>query len=163
MRRLALVCAALVVLLDVVHSQTPAARRPANPAQAAGATNLLPVRRVVLYKNGIGYFEHLGKVRDNQAISIDFNSAQLDDALKSLTALDLGNGRVTGISYNSDAPLGQRLSGLRLPVGERTSLAELLGALRGARLAVRSGYRVVPGRLLGVERRRTGSGPTAST
>jgi Carboxypeptidase regulatory-like domain len=118
---------------------------------------------VVLYKNGIGYFEHVGKVRDNQAITIDFTSAQLDDALKSLTALDLGNGRVSGIAYNSDTPMSQRLGLLRLPVSERTTLSELLGALRGARLEVRVGERLVSGRLLGVERRTIGSGPTQST
>lgn len=80
-----------------------------------------PYRSSVLYKNGVGYFEHLGKVRGNQSLSIDFTSAQLDDALKSLTALDLGNGRVSGISYNSEAPLGQRLGALRLPLSDRTT------------------------------------------
>ncbi len=44
----------------------------------------LPVRRVVLYKNGVGYFEHLGRVRGNQTVHVDFTSAQLNDVLKSL-------------------------------------------------------------------------------
>ena len=111
----------------------------------------------MLYKNGVGYFEHLGRVRGNDTISVDFTSAQLNDVLKSLTALDLGNGRVSGISYNSDAPLGARLGALRLAVGDRTTLPELLDALRGARLEVRVGGRVVTGRLLGVERRVHGT------
>ncbi|MGC1158465.1 MAG: hypothetical protein WA891_11820, partial [Acidobacteriaceae bacterium] len=42
----------------------------------------LPVRRVVLYKNGVGYFEHAGRVTGNQALTIDFTSSQLDDALQ---------------------------------------------------------------------------------
>lgn len=131
-------------------------------ASAQGPATL-PVQRVVLYKNGVGYFEHLGKVRNNQAISVDFNSAQLDDVLKSLTALDLANGRVSGISYNSEAPFAQRLGALRLPIGDRATLPELLMALRGARLEVRDGARLTTGRLLGVERRTVGSGPSAST
>src|SRR6476646_7119883 len=49
----------------------------------------LPVRRVVLYKNGVGYFEHLGRVRGSQTLSIDFNTSQLNDVLKSLTTVDL--------------------------------------------------------------------------
>ena len=40
-----------------------------------------------------------------------------------------------------------------LPVGEKTTLPELLAALRGARLEVRAADRVVTGRLLSVERR----------
>jgi hypothetical protein len=162
MRRLIVVVCSLLVAVEVLNAQAPSARRPAAPARSA-ADATLPARRVVLYKNGIGYFEHIGKVRGNQAITIDFTSAQLDDALKSLTALDLGNGRVTGIAYNSDAPMSQRLGLLRLPVSERTTLSELLGALRGARLEVRVGERLVSGRLLGIERRTIGSGPTQST
>ena len=40
-------------------------------------TAKLPVRRVVLYKNGVGYFEHLGHVRGSQDVHVDFTSAQL--------------------------------------------------------------------------------------
>jgi hypothetical protein len=162
MRRLIVVVCSLLVAVEMLNAQVPSTRRPAAPARSA-ADATLPARRVVLYKNGIGYFEHIGKVRGNQAITIDFTSAQLDDALKSLTALDLGNGRVSGIAYNSDAPMSQRLGLLRLPVSERTTLSELLGALRGARLEIRVGERLVSGRLLGVERRTIGSGPTQST
>ena len=99
----------------------------------------LPVRRVVLYKNGIGYFEQLGRVRGSQDVHVDFTSAQLNDVLKSLTVLDLSGGRITGVDYNSEAPLARRLATLRLSLGERPTTAEFLGALRGARLEVRSG------------------------
>jgi len=121
----------------------------------------LPVRRVVLYKNGVGYFEHLGHVRGSQDVHIDFTSAQLNDVLKSLTVLDLSGGRITGVDYNSEAPLARRLATLRLALGERPTTAEFLGALRGARLEVRSGSgAALTGKLLSVERKtRTGAGP----
>ena len=132
------------------------AREYANPAAAK-----LPVRRVVLYKNGVGYFEHLGRVRGSQGVHIDFTSAQLNDVLKSLTVLDLSGGRITGVDYNSEAPLARRLATLRLSLGERPTTAEFLGALRGARLEVRSGNGPqLTGKLLSVERKtRTGAGP----
>ena len=66
---------------------TSEARESASPAVAK-----LPVRRVVLYKNGVGYFEHLGHVRGSQDVHVDFTSAQLNDVLKSLTVLDLSGG-----------------------------------------------------------------------
>ena len=121
----------------------------------------LPVRRVVLYKNGVGYFEHLGHVRGSQDVHVDFTSAQLNDVLKSLTVLDLSGGRITGVDYNSEAPLARRLATLRLALGERPTTAEFLGALRGARLEVRSGNGpALTGKLLSVERKtRTGAGP----
>jgi hypothetical protein len=132
------------------------ARQDANPAPAK-----LPVRRVVLYKNGVGYFEHLGHVRGSQEVHVDFTSAQLNDVLKSLTVLDLTGGRITGVDYNSEAPLARRLATLRLSLGERPTTSEFLGALRGARLEVRSGNGPqLAGKLLSVERKtRTGAGP----
>ena len=132
------------------------ARQDANPAPAK-----LPVRRVVLYKNGVGYFEHLGHVRGSQEVHVDFTSAQLNDVLKSLTVLDLTGGRITGVDYNSEAPLARRLATLRLSLGERPTTAEFLGALRGARLEVRTGNGPqLTGKLLSVERKtRTGAGP----
>jgi hypothetical protein len=70
-------------------------------AQTAG----LPVERVVLYKNGVGYFEHLGKVNGAQKVEIGFTSGQLNDVLKSLTVLDLNGGRIAGVGYGSANPV----------------------------------------------------------
>ena len=110
------------------------ARESANPSAAK-----LPVRRVVLYKNGVGYFEHLGHVRGSQDVHVDFTSAQLNDVLKSLTVLDLSGGKISGVDYNSEAPLARRLATLRLTLGENPTMTDFLGALRGARLELRSG------------------------
>jgi hypothetical protein len=126
----------------------------------ADASANLPIKRVVLYKNGIGYFEHLGRVRDNQDVTVSFTSGQLNDVLKSLTVLDLNGGRITGVAYGSAAPVERQLGDLRIPTGDKTSLAEFLGALRGARLEVRNGSTVITGRLLSVERKTRISGGT---
>jgi len=120
----------------------------------------LPVKRVVLYKTGVGYFEHLGRVRESQDVTIRFTSGQLNDVLKSLTVLDLNGGRITGVEYGSAAPMDRQLGDLRLPVGEKASLTDFLGALRGARLEVRSGPSIITGRLLSVERKTRIAGGT---
>jgi hypothetical protein len=111
------------------------------------------VTRVILYKNGVGYFEHAGHVRGSQDVNVDFTTAQLNDVLKSLTVLDLGKGRITGVSYNSNAPLAKRLGSLHLPVGENPTTAQFLDALRGARLEVKSGSESASGRLLSIDER----------
>ena len=147
--------------LAAASQEKPASRSPAAPAPAARESEAvataetagakLPVRRVVLYKNGVGYFEHLGRVRGNQTLNIDFTSGQLNDVLSSLTVLDLGGGRITAVNYNSEAPLAKRLSALRLPLGEQTTVNQFLTAMRGARLEVHSGAGTITGRLLSVE------------
>jgi hypothetical protein len=151
------------------HGNPAQEKNTATPKSAAAANNdgresepngseesaaKLPVRRVVLYKNGVGYFEHLGRVRGSQDVRIDFTSAQLNDVLKSLTVLDLAGGRITAVDYNSEAPLARRLATLRLALGERPSVSEFLQALRGARLEVRGAAGpALAGRLLSVERK----------
>ena len=121
-------------------------------------TEKLPVRRVVLYKNGVGYFEHTGHVHGTQELKIDFTSAQLNDVLKSLTVLDLNGGKISGVGYNSVAPIAEQLKSLRLPLGESTTLAAFLGALRGTRVQVHNGAVLVSGRLLSVEEKTIRSG-----
>jgi hypothetical protein len=114
--------------------------------------NRLPVKRVVLYKNGVGYFEHSTHVHGTQELNIDFTTAQLNDVLKSLTVVDLGEGRISSVRYNSIAPLSERLKSLRLPFGEDIARDDFLTALRGARVDVKSGAATASGKLLSVEK-----------
>lgn len=132
-------------------SSVAAARSQTDSEIAAESQSKLPVRRVILYKTGVGYFEHAGEVRGDQTVAIDFTSGQLNDVLQSLTVLDLGGGRITAVDYNSEAPFAQRLGMLRLPLAEQTNISEFYGALRGARLEVRSGSDVMMGRLLSIQ------------
>src|ERR1700737_4601604 len=145
----------------IATSETREESRGGNESMAAK----LPVRRVVLYKNGVGYFEHLGRVRGSQDVHIDFTSAQLNDVLKSLTVLDLAGGRITSVDYGSEAPLARRLGTLRLALGEKPSVSEFLGALRGARIEVRGGTGLaLTGKLNSVERKtRPGTNWTVET
>ena len=113
----------------------------------------LPVRKVVLYKNGVGYFEHAGRVSNSQQVEIDFTTSQLNDVLQSLTALDLGGGRISGVSYNSTSPLEQQLKAIPLALGADPTLTDLFAALRGAHIEVSGGGATAPvtGRLLNLE------------
>ena len=111
----------------------------------------LPVRRVVLYKNGVGYFEHTGRIHGDQELKIDFTSSQLNDVLKSLTVLDLNGGKITGVGYNSVAPVAEQLKSLRVPLGQTTTLENFLAALRGAQVEAHGANGVISGRILTVE------------
>jgi hypothetical protein len=145
-------------------SKTAAKSNP--PAGANSSANdhhdRLPVQRVVLYKNGVGYFEHSARVRGKQELNIDFTTSQLNDVIKSLTVVDLGQGRISSVRYNSIAPLSERLKALRLPFGEEVSRDDFLIALRGARVDVHSGSSTASGKLLSVDKtkRQTAKGDT---
>ena len=90
-------------------SESKPAPKAVTQVSTSDDSSRLPVKRVVLYKNGVGYFEHAARVHGNQELAIDFTTAQLNDVLKSLTVVDLGDGRISGVRYNSIAPLDERL------------------------------------------------------
>ena len=115
------------------------------------AATQLPVTRVSLYKNGVGFFEHSGKVTGSQSVTIDFTTAQLNDVLQSLTAIDLDGGRIVGAGYNSTTPLEQQLRALPLALGEDPTAIDLYNAIRGARVEVHSGAVTAAGRMLKIE------------
>jgi hypothetical protein len=156
-RRSMLLLACAVFPASILAQQTPPARiapatRPAAVASPpAATTQRLPFRRIVLYKSGVGYFEHDGQVRGNQDIEIDLTSSQLNDILKSLTALDLNGGRIAGARYNSQDPSGHELASLPVPMEESTNLSALLEELRGSRLEARNSTGAFRGRLLSVD------------
>jgi hypothetical protein len=126
--------------------------KPTNPTSSTDPkSQKLPLRHVVLYKSGVGYFEHDGRVLGNENIDINLTSSQLDDVLKSLTALDLSGGRITGASYNSKDSASHQLESLPVGLGESASLKDLLVELRGARLEVRTPSGAFAGRLVSVE------------
>jgi len=111
----------------------------------------LPVRKVILYKNGVGYFEHTGRVRGSQDFGIEFTTAQLNDVLKSLTLVDLNGGRIGAVRYNSVAPLDEQLKNLQIPLSEEVTSAAFLVALRGTRVEVRNGAAIATGKVFSIE------------
>jgi hypothetical protein len=155
-RSLAVLALALLSLLasgfaQPAKSDAKAAKSISRAAATGETAAELPIHRVVLYKNGVGYFEHQGRVTGNQELNIRFTTAQLNDVLKSLTVVDLSGGKVSGVRYNSIAPLSQRLSTLRLALDGNTDRASFLNALRGARVEIHGASSSATGRLLSVE------------
>src|SRR3984957_12394159 len=69
----------------------------------------LPVRTVVLYKHGVGYFERSGSLGPGESARLDFDAEAMNDVLKSLTINDQG-GKGTGLRYDSSIPLEQKLT-----------------------------------------------------
>jgi hypothetical protein len=160
-RILALFC--LIAFTVTLAAQPPAGSqaktKPVAPASTPAATTPpfikdLPVRKVVLYKNGVGYFEHAGTVTGDQRVAIDFTSPQLNDVLQSLTVLDEGGGRIAGVNYNSTTPLAEQLKSLSLGMSDDPTSTELFQALRGQRVEVTGAPGgTITGRLMSIETR----------
>jgi hypothetical protein len=119
----------------------------------------LSVKKIELYKNGMGYFEHLGTVKGTQSVEITLTTSQLNDVLKSLTILDLGRGQIGSVNYDSTAPMDRRLAEVPIDLNSAAGIVEMLNQLRGAGLEIRTPGGVATGKLMGAELR---SGSTSS-
>jgi Domain of unknown function (DUF4139) len=163
MRRVLFACLP-VVLATALAAQHPnkstvkvasLAAAPVAPLSTGeSAIRDLPVRKVVLYKNGVGYFEHAGAINGDQRVAIDFTSSQLNDVLQSLTALDLGGGKVSAVGYNSTTPIEQQLNSLSLGLKDYPATLDVYHALRGQRVEVTGSGAPIAGRLVNVEYRK---------
>ena len=68
----------------------------------------IPIREVILYKSGVGYFERGGTLRSGESARLDFKASDMNDVLKSLTISGQNGGKVTGLRYDSSEPLAEK-------------------------------------------------------
>jgi hypothetical protein len=118
----------------------------------------LPVRTVVLYKHGVGYFERAGTLGPGESARLDFKSEEMNDVLKSLTINDQG-GKVTGLRYDSSIPLEQKLTEFPFRINNGEPLSAVVDQLKGARIEMEFGPQKVSGgivsaRLIGGDKDR---------
>jgi hypothetical protein len=131
------------------------------PVSRQSVDHSLPIRRVILYSNGVAYIERRGLVNGHAEISLSFKQSQVDDVLKSMVVLDLGKGRIGAVSYNSSAPPSARMADIPFSIEAGTQnnqnggLAGVLGQLQGARVVVSTNTRTATGSILTVEERRS--------
>lgn len=64
----------------------------------------LPVRRIVIYRNGVSYIERSG-VFDGSVLSFGVRGEDVDDFLTSLTAVESGHGTVHSVAFSPLEPV----------------------------------------------------------
>ncbi|MFO7682895.1 MAG: hypothetical protein R6X34_22880 [Chloroflexota bacterium] len=92
-----------------------------------------PITRMTLYKHGVGFFERRA-VLTGEEVSLSFRVEEMNDILKSLTAIDWGEGQVLGIDYATPQSREERLAGCSVRLSDERSLRDLLVGLRGRRV-----------------------------
>src|SRR5215831_3530714 len=83
---------------------------------AASAADL-PVREVILYKHGVGYFERAGELKPGETARLDFKAEDMNDVLKSLTITDRSGGKIGAVRYDASETLEERLKDFPFAVG----------------------------------------------
>jgi hypothetical protein len=107
----------------------------------------LPVKQVVLYKHGVGFFERSGTLAAGESARLDFNAPEMNDVLKSLTIGSSGGGKITGLRYDSMDPLGHKLAEFPFQIGGG-GMPGMLDQLKGARVELKLGTETVTGTIV---------------
>jgi len=108
----------------------------------------LPVRQVVLYKHGVGYFEREGQLASGESARLDFKAAEMDDVLKSLTIEEKGGGKISGLRYDSSEPLAHKLADFPFQLGAAQPLSAVLDQLKGAGIELKFANETVTGAIV---------------
>lgn len=137
--RLSLTLASLL-LLGCAHGRDP----------YAATDSTLALERVVLYRNGVGYFERSGAV-DGEVLTIKVRKDQINDLLKSLTVVDRRDGQAVSVSMPLDPQAWANAALATLAPGQG-SLAQVLDALRGNEVVLGTTQGKLRGRIVMVER-----------
>lgn len=140
---------ALALLIGVCFTFTPRIVS-GQPAVEALPTADLPLSRAVLFASGVGYFEHAGTVRGDAQLVIRFKTDQINDVLKSMVLMDAGGGQVASVTYAADEPLERALGSFGINLSHEPTLPQILGRLRGAKVALRAPD-LIEGHILAVE------------
>lgn len=119
----------------------------------------LPIRRMLIYRHGVGYFERRGSTSSTE-LRLTFPRDAMDDILKSLIVLDLGKGQVLGIDIETPEDRAAQIDRGSIHLSDTRSLLDLLRDLRGrkVRLWVESerrhgetGEEVLEGAIIGID------------
>jgi hypothetical protein len=126
----------------------------AQATQPAGKQADVPVKAVVLFSSGVGYFEHFGTVQGDGSTQLQFKTQQINDILKSLVLQDMDGGKITTITYPSQDPIAKTLKSFQVDITANPSLGDLLNQLRGANVKVTVNAAPIAGTILGVEKKQ---------
>src|SRR5579871_5648488 len=99
----------------------------------------LPVKTVILYKHGVGFFEREGPLGPGESARLDFNASEMNDVLKSLTIQERGGGKISGLRYDSMDPLSHKLAEFPFQIAAGQPLSGMLDQLKGARIELKFG------------------------
>lgn len=110
----------------------------------------LEVSRVVLYQNGVGYFERSGVVRGKR-IELRVRPDQINDVLKSLSVMKRGGGRASSVTLPVERSSDRLAAELPAQVRRARGLIGLLQVLRGVDVTIEFGDNDKRGRVVGVE------------
>ena len=109
------------------------------------------LRRVALYKHGIGAFTWSAVAGPDGTLVLPVPAQQIDDVLKSLLVIAADGSSVASIAYAADEPLERQLRNFGVNLQDVEGLANLLDRMIGATVKFQRGSETLQGQIIATE------------
>jgi len=109
----------------------------------------LPLKQLVLFTSGVGYYQRDGEVTGAARLELQFDAKDVNDLLKSLVLRDFDGGRVASVTYASRDPVTKTLKSFAIDLTGDPPLSHILAQARGEQVELGA----LKGTIVGVERR----------
>ena len=100
----------------------------------AALNEAMPLREVVLFSSGVGYFGRAGEINGKTSIPLTFRTSEINDVLKSLVIFDKSG--QTSVSFATQDAIARRLDQNGGSVAPTASLGDLLRRFQGASVTI---------------------------
>lgn len=107
--------------------------------QAIISTDALPLKRVVIYRNGVGYFERSGLV-DSTEVRFKMRDGEVGDFLATLAIMEKGGSSVQAAAFPLDDPDAEPKPRSLMTADEKKHLKTVVLSLDGKEHDLQIGY-----------------------
>ncbi|MDZ4820627.1 MAG: DUF4139 domain-containing protein, partial [Planctomycetota bacterium] len=152
-RRISLLAIAIAVAIVAVSSWSLAADDAKADKKEEKKASDLPLKKIVLFNSGVGFYEHSGDITGNAHVDLKFKVDDVNDLLKSMVLQDLGGGRISTINYDSKDPITRTLKTFAIDLTTNPTLADLLKQIRGEQIQIEAPT-AITGTIVGIEKRK---------
>jgi hypothetical protein len=97
--------------------------------------DVLPIKQVVLFNSGVGYFQREGEVDGDTRVQLSFPVGDINDLLKSLVLQD-PKGRIGTVNYDSSDPIDKILRSFALDLTTNPTFGQILNQARGEKIEI---------------------------
>ncbi len=114
---------------------------------------MLDIKKVVLFKTGIGYFERRGAIdlTKDKSVTFSFRKKTMNDLLATLSILT-EKAKIAGVSYEaSDIDTAKALEGSLIKVPQIDAFITLIKQLIGTEIKIEFTNHMVEGKILGIQ------------
>jgi hypothetical protein len=125
-----------VVAAVVIWSTGLGRSQPVRNGQQPVPSAALPLSQVILFNNGIGYFQREGEIDGTARVDLSFPATDVNDLIKSLVLQDAHKGTISAISYDGQEPIERALQSFSLDLALNPTFGQLLNQARGEKVEV---------------------------